>query len=47
MKEKGKLFSRFYPPSLDKEEVNQSAGHGTDVLGLTQYHSLLAFKLSE
>lgn len=36
---------RFYPPSLDKEAVNQSAGHGTDVLGLPQYHVLLAFKL--
>lgn len=36
---------KFYPPSLDKEEINQSAGHGTDVLGLTQYHTLLAFKL--
>ncbi len=35
----------FYPPSLDKEEVNQSAGHGTDVLGLPQYHTVLAFKL--
>lgn len=34
----------FYPPSLDNEAVNQSAGHGTDVLGLPQYHSLLAFK---
>jgi len=36
---------RFYPPSADIEAVNQSAGHGTDVLGLTQYRSLLAFKL--
>lgn len=36
---------RFYPPSLDTESVNQSAGHGTDVLGLTQYHTLLAIKL--
>ena len=35
----------FYPPSLDEEAVNQSAGHGTDVLGLPQYHTLLAFKL--
>lgn len=36
---------RFYPPSLDEEAVNQSAGHGTDVLGIPQYHTLLAFKL--
>lgn len=40
-----KQVPAFYPPSLDDEKVNQSAGHGTDVLGLTQYHSLLAFKL--
>lgn len=36
---------KFYPPNLDNEAINQSAGHGTDVLGLTQYHSLLAFKI--
>ena len=36
---------QFYPPSLEKEGVNQSAGHGTDVLGLPQYHTLLAFAL--
>lgn len=36
---------KFYPPSLDKEEIDQSGGHGTDVLGLSQYYSLLAFKL--
>jgi hypothetical protein len=36
---------KFYPPNLDNEDWNQSAGHGTDVLGLTQYHTLLAFKL--
>lgn len=35
----------FYPPSLDNEAMNESAGHGTDVLGLSQYHVLLAFKL--
>jgi arylsulfatase A-like enzyme len=36
---------RFYPPSADKEAVNQSAGHGTDVLGFSQYHTLLAVRL--
>src|SRR3990167_5882869 len=36
---------QFYPPSLDEEAVNQSAGHGTDVLGLSQYHTVLAFRL--
>lgn len=36
---------RFYPPSADDEAVDQSGGHGTDVLGFSQYHSLLAFKL--
>ncbi len=35
----------FYPPMLDNEKINASAGHGTDVLGLPQYHSLLAVKL--
>jgi len=35
----------YYPASEDKLAMNQSAGHGTDVLGLPQYHSLLAFKL--
>lgn len=34
----------FYPPSQDTEEVNQSVGHGTDVLGLTQQHIVLAFR---
>lgn len=41
---KSKKIPTFYPPSLDDEAVNQSAGHGTDVLGLPQYHTLLAFK---
>lgn len=40
----GARIPAFYPPSLDYEAVNQSAGHGTDVLGLSQYHTLLAFK---
>lgn len=40
-----KGIPKFYPPSLDNEALNQSAGHGTDVLGLPQYHTLLAFQL--
>ncbi len=36
---------QFYPPSLDNEAIDESAGHGTDVLGLPQYHTVLAFKL--
>lgn len=36
---------KFYPPSLDDEAMNRSAGHGTDVLGLSQYHTLLSFRL--
>jgi arylsulfatase A-like enzyme len=39
-----KIVPRYYPISLEKEAVNQSAGHGTDVLGLTQYHTVLAFR---
>jgi hypothetical protein len=35
----------FYLKGLDEEGINQSVGHGTDVLGLPQYHSLLAFRL--
>ncbi len=42
---KQKIIPKFYPPSLDDELINQSAGHGTDVLGLSQYHSLFAVKL--
>jgi arylsulfatase A-like enzyme len=38
-------FPHFYPPNLENESVNQSVGHGTDVLSLTQYHTLLAFRL--
>ncbi len=37
-------FPRFYPPSAAHERVNMSGGHGTDVLGLPQYHTLLAFR---
>lgn len=35
----------FYPPTLDSEAIDESAGHGTDVLGLSQYHTVLAFRL--
>lgn len=35
----------FYPASFAFEKVDQSAGHGTDVLGLSQYHSLFAIRL--
>jgi hypothetical protein len=31
---------KFYPPSLDDEGVDQSVGHGTDVLSLSQYHTV-------
>ena len=41
---KHKRPTAFYQPGLDKEDFNQSVGHGTDVLGLTQYHTLLAIK---
>ncbi len=41
----GHKIPRFYPPSADEEAVDQSGGHGTDVLGFPQYRSLLAFKL--
>ncbi len=39
-----KTIPHFYPPSVKKELVNQSAGHGTDVLGMSQYHNTLAFR---
>jgi arylsulfatase A-like enzyme len=39
------LIPHFYPKSFDFETVDESAGHGTDVLGLTQYHTVLAFRL--
>ncbi|HSW69816.1 MAG TPA: sulfatase-like hydrolase/transferase [Gammaproteobacteria bacterium] len=39
-----KPIPRFYPPSMAKEKVNMSGGHGTDVLGLPQYHTVLAFR---
>lgn len=43
--DKHQAIPMFYPPMLDNENINESAGHGTDVLGLTQYRSLLAFRL--
>lgn len=42
---KTKSIPQFYPASSDKETVDQSAGHGTDVLSLSQYHTVLAFRL--
>ncbi len=39
-----KIVPHYYPKTPEKESVNQSAGHGTDVLSLTQYHTLLAFR---
>ncbi|HSW93678.1 MAG TPA: sulfatase-like hydrolase/transferase [Gammaproteobacteria bacterium] len=39
-----KDIPRFYPPSTAREKVNMSGGHGTDVLGLPQYHTVLAFR---
>ncbi len=42
---KNKTVPKFYPPGLEAEKINQSGGHGTDVLGLPQYHSLLVFRL--
>lgn len=35
----------FYPQGEGSEQIDQSAGHGTDVLSLTQYHTVLAFRL--
>lgn len=39
------VYPNFYPPSMEDEAVNQSTGHGTDVLSLSQYRTLLAFQL--
>ncbi|OAI46745.1 hypothetical protein AYO45_06200 [Gammaproteobacteria bacterium SCGC AG-212-F23] len=39
-----KIIPRFYAKSVDSESVNQSAGHGNDILGLTQYHIVFAFR---
>jgi arylsulfatase A-like enzyme len=38
------VIPRFYPASFDTEAVNQSAGHGTDVMSLSQYHAVMAFR---
>lgn len=38
------IIPHFYPPSSANEKVNMSGGHGTDVLGLPQYHTVLAFR---
>lgn len=46
IREAKKTIPHFYPPGEFKEHTNQSGGHGTDVLGLTQYHTVLAFKLT-
>lgn len=40
----GKKIPHFYPPTYELEKVNMSGGHGTDVLGLSQYHTVLAFR---
>jgi arylsulfatase A-like enzyme len=42
---KNNKIPHFYPPTFNSEKVNQSAGHGTDVLSMSQYHTLLAFRL--
>jgi len=39
-----KVIPSFYPSAVDHEQVNQSAGHGTDILSMTQYHTVLAFR---
>jgi len=41
---KKSVIPHFYPPSSTNEQVNMSGGHGTDVLGLPQYHTMLAFR---
>lgn len=35
---------QFFTQRMEKESFNVSLGHGTDVLGLAQYHTLLAFR---
>ncbi len=38
------VIPQFYPPTVEKEMVDQSAGHGTDVLSLPQYRTVLAMR---
>lgn len=42
---KNSEIPKFYPESVAKEKVDETAGHGNDVLGLPQYHNVLAFRL--
>jgi len=39
-----KTIPKFYPPSAYHEKINTSGGHGTDVLGFVQYHTVLAVR---
>ena len=41
---KKREIPQFYPPRETDEKVNQSVGHGTDVLSLTQAHTVLSFR---
>lgn len=41
---RSKKLPHFYPESVSNESIDQSAGHGTDVLGLAQYKILLAIR---
>lgn len=41
---KNKRIPHFYPAQKSSEKLNQSIGHGTDILSFSQYHSLLAFQ---
>jgi len=39
-----KIIPQFYAASAAHESVDRSGGHGTDVLGLSQYHTVLAVR---
>jgi arylsulfatase A-like enzyme len=39
-----RIIPHFYPPAAINEKVDQAVGHGTDVLGLSQFHALLAMR---